>query len=313
MPRMRRCIGKRRLALLEQQGPEQGDYPASVVTTWLLNFEAVRGASGASARVLELSGFLAADGIPYELLVLGRVQLGEEIGLALVDVADDPVLLEELLEPLGRYSLIRVEPAQRAYSLHRMVQAVVRDGLDAAARGAWVERLVAALGQAFPRFDSTLTDQQYLEYVGRWGRLLAHGKELALWEPAESEAWASLLHNMSFFLNMQGAYGEAIAYQERSLAIREAQLGADHPDTAQSLNNLAALYESMGRYGDAEPLYLRTIQIFLAALGQDHPNTQTFISNFVYLLQQVITAGRTAELSDHPITQGILASLKSAG
>lgn len=105
--------GRRRLVLLEQQCPETGDYPASVATTWLLNFEAVRSESLASAQVLELSGFLAADGIPDELLVLGRQELGEAIAAALAEVDEDPVLLAELLAPLARYSLIRLETEQR--------------------------------------------------------------------------------------------------------------------------------------------------------------------------------------------------------
>ncbi|NJK60748.1 MAG: tetratricopeptide repeat protein [Oscillatoriales cyanobacterium SM2_1_8] len=41
----------------------------------------------------------------------------------------------------------------------------------------------------------------------------------------------------------------------------EQQLGANHPDTANSLNNLAALYKSMGRYEEALPLYERAIAL----------------------------------------------------
>ena len=46
-----------------------------------------------------------------------------------------------------------------------------------------------------------------------------------------------------------------------SLAIRESQLGADHPDTAASLNDLAGLYYAQGRYSEAEPLLKRSLAI----------------------------------------------------
>jgi hypothetical protein len=38
-------------------------------------------------------------------------------------------------------------------------------------------------------------------------------------------------------------------------------------------------------------------------LGNTHPNTQTGVGNFRYFVQQVIEAGQTAQLSDHPMTR----------
>jgi Tetratricopeptide repeat len=89
----------------------------------------------------------------------------------------------------------------------------------------------------------------------------------------------------------------------------ECRFGADHPDTAFSLNNLAGLYDSMGRYSEAEPLYLHTLAICLQSLGETHPHTQTAWRNFRYLVRQAVQAGRAGELSEHPVTQGILSQL----
>jgi hypothetical protein len=96
------------------------------------------------------------------------------------------------------------------------------------------------------------------------------------------------------------------------VSIRQQQLGDDHPAVAQSLHNLAGLYQSQGRYAEAEPLYLQTLAILMEKLGADHPNTQTGWQNFVYLLQQAVQAGRTAELSAHRTTQGLLQQLLTA-
>ena len=65
----------------------------------------------------------------------------------------------------------------------------------------------------------------------------------------------------------------------RSLAIREKQLGENHPDVAQSLNNLASLYESQGKYEEAEPLYRRSLAIKEKQLGEDHPDVATSLNN----------------------------------
>ncbi|WP_156120477.1 hypothetical protein [Neosynechococcus sphagnicola] len=63
------------------------------------------------------------------------------------------------------------------------------------------------------------------------------------------------------------------------------------------------------RYSDAEPLYVRSCEILLSVLGQEHPNTQTVIGTLIQFLLQVMAENRTAELSDAPITQQLLAVL----
>jgi tetratricopeptide (TPR) repeat protein len=122
---------------------------------------------------------------------------------------------------------------------------------------------------------------------------------------------ASNLNNLAVLYRSQGKYESAEPLYQRALDICERQLGADHPDTASSLNNLAALYYAQEKYGAAEPLFRRTLEIFLQGLGEQHPNTQTVLGNFQIFLQQVIAADRTAELSDHPLTQQLLAQLRT--
>ncbi len=95
-------------------------------------------------------------------------------------------------------------------------------------------------------------------------------------------------------------------------AIREQQLGANHPDVATSLNNLAYLYKSQGRYGEAEPLFARSLAIKQKMLPENHPSLQLGWDNFRSFLQAVVQANRVAELSDHPLTQALLQDLQGA-
>jgi len=76
------------------------------------------------------------------------------------------------------------------------------------------------------------------------------------------------------------------------LAIREQQVGPDHPDTATSLNNLANLYWNQGKDEQAEPLYQRALSIDERTLGLQHPHTQTIRANYARLLR---TMGHDAE------------------
>jgi tetratricopeptide (TPR) repeat protein len=121
---------------------------------------------------------------------------------------------------------------------------------------------------------------------------------------------ASTLNNLALLYESQGRYEEAEPLFLRALAISEQQLGKDHPDVAIRLNNLAYLYQSQGRYEEAEPLFVRALEILLDRLGTNHPNTQTVRQNFRMFLGQVIQAGQTAQLSDHPLTQDLLRQLQ---
>ncbi|MCP4659474.1 MAG: hypothetical protein GY856_29045, partial [bacterium] len=59
-------FSKRRLDLLDRLGPEQGEYAATVATTWEISFQKVEQASPAAAEALWVCGFLAPDRIPVQ-------------------------------------------------------------------------------------------------------------------------------------------------------------------------------------------------------------------------------------------------------
>ena len=338
-----RSYQQRRLRVIEKQRPEMGDYPESVATTWAINFEAVKASNPAAAELLNLSAFLAPDNIPYELLLLGKAHLGELLSQALADAPEDELVLPELLEELTRYSLIRLETENR-YSIHRLVQEVLRDVLKAEEQQ-WQARVIQALNQVFPypKFENWGQCERLVEQVqaidrqtatqtsklarllNKTGYFLSEQGRYSEAEPlylealnirrsqlgAEHPYTATSLNNLAALYRAQGRYAEAEPLYLDALNIRRSQLGAEHPDTAQSLNNLAGLYESQGRYAEAEPLYLQTLVIFMENLGENHPNTQTGWRNFVGCLRKAVEVGRAAELSDHPATQAMLAQIQA--
>jgi tetratricopeptide (TPR) repeat protein len=67
---------------------------------------------------------------------------------------------------------------------------------------------------------------------------------------------------------------------QRSLALKEKVLGADHPEVATTLHNLANVYQKAGKYDEAEPLYLRAISIRESKLGASHPDTIQAVKDF---------------------------------
>ncbi len=71
----------------------------------------------------------------------------------------------------------------------------------------------------------------------------------------------------------------ASGYHRRALAIREDELGADHPEVAISLTNIANAFTASGRHDKAEQMARRALAIFEAKLGADHPHTAASHNN----------------------------------
>jgi hypothetical protein len=269
---------KRRLELLQESGPVTGNYPQSVATTWAINFREVEKVSAASSDLLRTSAFLSPDSIPLELIAKGKTELGSALSAALADVDNDPLLLNKVLEPLTRYSLIRFDSDLQTYNIHRLVQEVLKGGMDTDTQRLWAERTVCALNQAFP----------YVEF-NNWAlceRLLPHAKVTSKlieeWDITFEKA-GRLLNQAAFFSYKRGQYADAELLFKQSLAIEEKALGPDHPDVGASLNNLALIYRTHGKYIEAEPLYKRSLAIREKALGSDHPDVAQSLNNLAAL------------------------------
>jgi tetratricopeptide (TPR) repeat protein/tRNA A-37 threonylcarbamoyl transferase component Bud32 len=82
-----------------------------------------------------------------------------------------------------------------------------------------------------------------------------------------------------------GKYAAAEPQLARALALREAALGPDHPDTLESVNDLALVYQAKGDYGTAEALFQRSLAGAEAALGPDHRDTLKYLSTLALLYQ----------------------------
>jgi hypothetical protein len=164
---------KRGLELLEK-GHASGKYRKSVRTTWSLNFQHVEQTSIASADVLRMSAFLNPDRIPTELLARGASELGADLTAILAAVDRDPLTVDEVLKPLIQYSLIHRDRESRTFDIHRLVQAVLKEGMDNKTRSLWAQRVVKALAAVFPGVDEIdISEWNTIE------RLLAHAQVAA--------------------------------------------------------------------------------------------------------------------------------------
>ncbi len=138
-------------------------YSETVATTWSLSFQEIEQQSPVAADVLRLCAFLAPDAIPEELFMRGAAELSALPGAE----ALDSFKLNEALAVLRRYSLVRRNGNSNMLSIHRLVQAVLKESMDQQTRSFWAERTVRVVNAAFPEADyaKDASHQYYLPHV----------------------------------------------------------------------------------------------------------------------------------------------------
>ncbi len=294
-----------RADLLAARGGLVSDHPEPVATTWSLSFAQVQARSPAAADLLRVCAFLHPDAIPEEIITEGAAALGPELQV----VAQHPFLLNQAIGVLLAYSLLKRQPEEHLLSMHRLVQAVLKDGMDASTYRQWAERVVQAVNAALP-------DELDYGTTSRYKRCLLHSQECA--QHIEqlhltSAAARRLLHRTGTYFAEHERNAEAETFYQHSLRIKEQALGPDHPDVAYTLNGLANLYNEQAKYAEAEPLLQRALRIGEHTLGPDHPGVATMLTNLAYLYwrqdkyaeaeplyQRALRIGEQALGPDHP-------------
>ena len=204
-------------------------------------------------------------------------------------VAADRNKLNTAIAELLKYSLIRRDATTHTLTIHRLVQAVIKDEMDEETQRHWAERAVQATRQVFP-FDEPPPwhhSQRYLPQA------LVCEELIKEWNLALDEA-AALLNNAGLYLKNRGQYREAEPLMQYALTIGETMYGRDHPNTYFLLNNLAILYYDQGKYEEAEPLYQRALAIKEKVLALSIPLPQTHSTTWQSSTE---TRARTRRLS----------------
>jgi len=184
---------------------------------------------------------------------------------------------DDAVDALRRLQQLGLLDGADAVVLHRLLAQVVEARLGSTETLAMVEDRIDAVASrvnemGVPR--SMLSLEPHLRHTTT--RALKRGDALA----------ALLANNLGYFEALRGAYADAQPLYERALAIREAVLRADHPDTAQSVNNLASVLLHQGRYADAQSLFERALAVRETVLGADHPDTATSVNNLAFVLER---------------------------
>ncbi len=258
-----------------RRGKAPAGYHATVATTWELSFAKVAKESETAEQLMNLCAFLAPDDIGREMLRGGVKHLPEPLASA---VGDD-LQWGDAVGTLRRYSLVEVQ--DDALSVHRLVQAVVPERLDATERKKWAEVAVKMVNSAFP---------YKIDDVGSWtasSRLLAHALAAAVHAVelrVGLQAYADLLNKVGLYLEERAELSAARSVLERTLKIGEANYGSDHPKVATYLNNLACTVGHQGDLPEARTHLERALRIDEVTYGSGNPKVGIRLNNLASVL-----------------------------
>jgi tetratricopeptide (TPR) repeat protein len=262
-------------------------YPHTVATAWNLSMEQIHAESAASSELLTLYAYLAPDDIPQTLI---RDE-GQYLPEPLATLASDPLMMNKALAVLLRYSLVEVKDT--GLSVHRLVQAVVRDQLQENLKKRWAEVAVHLIVNAFP----VASDE-----VRTWSqcaRLLPHALAVAGYAQkleVALDATGQLFNQVGLYLCGRAQFKSARLRLEQALAITRRAHGARHAKVGSLLNNLGTLLEDLGDLEGARNNYEQALTIATETYGPEHVQVARGLNNLGSVLSKLgeLTAARRA-------------------
>ncbi|MEX1366916.1 MAG: serine/threonine-protein kinase [Nannocystaceae bacterium] len=207
-----------------------------------------------------------------EALAVAEVVLAEADTLGYEPLHAEALLaVGVVLEQVGKY-----EEAQER--LRESVWAATRIGHDTVAARAAIQ-LVSVVGDRLARYDEGLT----------W---FEHANALLDRVGDQGATRASLFNNVGNVWHRKEDNERALGYYERTIALNEAQLGAESPVVAMERINLGNAQLELGRHEQALASYLDARAVLERTLGKGHPQIAIAVASIAIVYDQT---GRYAD------------------
>jgi tetratricopeptide (TPR) repeat protein len=277
----------------------------SVLTTWTISYNAIRGKNLEAANLLLLWACLDNKDMWYDLLAEARKRsrhVKDWISKWLPNIADNEPKFIAAITLLRNYSLVEHVQGQASYTTHPVVHTWAYHLQNEQERTEFTCLAVAVVGWAVPR-------QSEKEYASVQRRLLPHAQQCSRWVLAASRIgkdWTRIsgagslgnsvisgaIHGLGQLYANQGKLIEAEQMYDRALQGKEEALGHNHTSTLRTVGNLGILYKNQGKLAEAEQMYERALRGKEEALGPNHTSTLRTVGNLGLLYKN---QGKLAE------------------
>jgi hypothetical protein len=267
----------------QDQFPLQEYGERSLLTTWTMSYEQVKGMDPLAAQLLDLWAFLYHGDVRAELVLARQSDKGQHS--LTEEAAFGPVTKLSLQHSIGtlvQYSMVNTSAADRAPTIYPVVHAWCLHSLDRstaqrfmAAALRLVARMAGSVGQGVGK-DLGLSLAAHAKMIGM--RVGMDGSEEA--EQAEE------YHQVVYFLSDRERSKEVENLYKRALRGKEKAWGAEYTSTLATVNNLGNLCKDQGKMAEAEVMYMQALRGKEKARGAEHRSTLRTINNLGVLYSE---------------------------
>ncbi|GGK87496.1 hypothetical protein Ppa06_52070 [Planomonospora parontospora subsp. parontospora] len=252
-------------------------YPLSMTAAWQVSVSMLQDRLPEAVRILRCCAFFGPEPIPRDIFRRGGRTIGrgtgEKADPLLSAILSDPIMLTKALSELRRFALARIEPETRTIQVHRLVQALLRDGLSGEEQRTArreVHLLLAGGAPADP--DDSARWRLFEELVG-------HVAPSELAESTEPVVRRFAL-NIVRYLYQAGNYQSALTFSEDFIGRWSENSGPRHPDVLVARKHLGNVLRGLGRYAEDYELGRETLELMREVLGPQHPETLSMTNTF---------------------------------
>jgi tetratricopeptide (TPR) repeat protein len=238
------------------------DYPESVTAAWQISVEKVREQLPEAQELLRCCAFFGPDPIPRDVFRRATRATGTSVS----ELMADPILLARAIGELGRFALVNV--AGRAITVHRLIQALLREELDEREQARYRREVHSILAAAAP--VDPADEQQWERYRELLPHVTSEATDLAAsGDPAVRE----FALNMTRYLYLSGDLTSCQDLTERIIDQWTADSGPDDPNVLAAQRQIGDVLFGLGRYAEANALNEQTLTKAREVLGEQDPNT----------------------------------------
>lgn len=265
----------------------QGTQHDSVAITWNVSLQAIENNSKNQdvrklVRIfLTASSYFSSENIPVSVL-------HRWLKKAYPQLKKSELLIYELLSELQDYSLLRLNKREKTFSLHPLVQTVMKNQHKFSVSEhphyprltpEWYESLAMAINEEFDLKTQVVLDGTRQKALLPHLQSLTENYKLLSENTKAVPSLGRVFFNIGNVFLRLGAYWSAKPYYEQALKIQEEHYGKNNLEVANTLTNLGEACKNLGGGKQAEIFLEGALSIFEQHYGKNHPNTVSTLAN----------------------------------
>jgi len=262
----RKISQDQRKDILRWRPPGNYDYTHTVATAWRISLDRLNSTFPDAVDLIRYFAFMNPDEIQVEFLRAGANVLPSNVRELILN----RVKWTETVGFLETFSLIRVFGDGDKLSIHRLVQAVIQDDLDPAARSQISVRIIALGLKSFPAIPYREWGNIVLRETCRRFRSQVTSCLEQTQNARETSRWLDLASRLVLLLLDDAFYLDAYRWARLIFEIRKKMLGNEHIDTIRNNRVVGLALFKLGRVNEAFQVHWDCYNAYKTIFGPEH-------------------------------------------